>query len=421
MSGGIYGGDEVGALVIDIGSHSVRAGFAGEDCPKCVFPTHFGSQTIDEMEVDGEDGTKQTKKLHFGSNTLLIPRKDTEVVTAMADGMIEDWDLFESMLDYTYKKGIQSESNLHPVLFSEPAWNVRNKREKLTELIFEKYNAPAFFLCKSPVLSTFANGRSTGVVLDSGATHTTAVPVHDGYVLKQGIVKSPLGGDFVIMQCREIMKNLNIDVVPACMVASKETVKEGAPAVWEKKKDLPETTESWKKFIMNHTLEDFAATVFQITDSPYNEQDAVSMPQLHYCFPNGYHQDFGHERMRAAEAIFDPSLLQGNSMLGVSHIVSSSVGLCDVDIRLGLYSSVIVTGGNTLLQGFTERLTSDLSNKTPPSSRLKIIAPTNSIERKFSPWIGGSILASLGTFQQMWISKQEFEEAGKSCIERKCP
>ncbi|VDI78011.1 Hypothetical predicted protein, partial [Mytilus galloprovincialis] len=87
-----------------------------------------------------------------------------------------------------------------------------------------------------------------------------------------------------------------------------------------------------------------------------------------------------------------------------------------------LYSSVIVTGGNTLLQGFTDRLNRDLSTKTPPSMRLKIISgTTGSAERRFSSWIGGSILASLGSFQQMWISKQEFEEGGKSCVERKCP
>ncbi|KAG9464021.1 hypothetical protein GDO78_020640 [Eleutherodactylus coqui] len=76
-------------------------------------------------------------------------------------------------------------------------------------------------------------------------------------------------------------------------------------------------------------------------------------------------------------------------MLGVGHVVTSSIGMCDIDIR--------------------------------PSMRLKLIASNSSIERRFSSWIGGSILASLGTFQQMWISKQEYEEGGKQCVERKCP
>ena len=75
-------------------------------------------------------------------------------------------------------KVIQSESEYHPVLFSEASWNVRNNREKLTELMFEKYNVPAFFLVKNAVLAAFANGRATALVVDSGATYTSAIPVH---------------------------------------------------------------------------------------------------------------------------------------------------------------------------------------------------------------------------------------------------
>lgn len=96
----------------------------------------------------------------------------------MKDGMIDNWDLFEKVLDYTYSKVIQSESQYHPVLFSECSWNVRTNRERLTELMFEKYNVPAFFVVKNAVLAAFANGRATALVVDSGATHTSAVPVH---------------------------------------------------------------------------------------------------------------------------------------------------------------------------------------------------------------------------------------------------
>lgn len=96
----------------------------------------------------------------------------------MKDGMIDNWDLFEKVLDYTYAKVIASESQYHPVLFSECSWNVRTNRERLTELMFEKYNVPAFFVVKNAVLAAFANGRATALVVDSGATHTSAVPVH---------------------------------------------------------------------------------------------------------------------------------------------------------------------------------------------------------------------------------------------------
>nr|XP_025875254.1 actin-like protein 6B isoform X1 [Vulpes vulpes] len=494
MSGGVYGGDEVGALVFDIGSFSVRAGYAGEDCPKADFPTTVGLLAAEEgggLELEGEK-EKKGKIFHIDTNALHVPRDGAEVMSPLKNGMIEDWECFRAILDHTYSKHVKSEPNLHPVLMSEAPWNTRAKREKLTELMFEQYNIPAFFLCKTAVLTAFANGRSTGLVLDSGATHTTAIPVHDGYVLQQGIVKSPLAGDFISMQCRELFQEMAIDIIPPYMIAAKEPVREGAPPNWKKKEKLPQVSKSWHNYMCNEVIQDFQASVLQVSDSPYDEQVAAQMPTVHYEMPNGYNTDYGAERLRIPEGLFDPSNvkgLSGNTMLGVGHVVTTSIGMCDIDIRPGLYGSVIVTGGNTLLQGFTDRLNRELSQKTPPvgalpqqgpgflswlsspgpspssflnskcsghqsrplslwlpslshfqpspfpeprclfppaplspqSMRLKLIASNSTMERKFSPWIGGSILASLGTFQQMWISKQEYEEGGKQCVERKCP
>ncbi|XP_038642874.1 actin-like protein 6B [Scyliorhinus canicula] len=426
MSGGVYGGDEVGALVFDIGSYTVRAGYAGEDCPKADFPTTVGLMNHEEtaMDIDGEKDVKSGKTYYIDTNSLHVPREGVEVISPLKNAMIEDWDCFQAILDHTYSKHIKSEPNLHPVLMSEAPWNTRVRREKLTELMFEHYNIPAFFLCKTAVLTAFANGRSTGLVLDSGATHTTAIPVHDGYVLQQGIVKSPLAGDFISMQCRELFQEMNMEITPPYTIASKEPVREGASPNWKKKEKISHVTKSWHNYMCNEVIQDFQACVLQVSDSSYDEQVAAQMPTIHYEMPNGYNSDYGAERLRIPEGLFDPSNvkgLSGNTMLGVSHVVTTSIGMCDIDIRPGLYGSVIVTGGNTLLQGFTDRLNRELSQKTPPSMRLKLIANNSTVERRFSPWIGGSILASLGTFQQMWISKQEYEEGGKQCVERKCP
>ncbi|NWW79647.1 ACL6B protein, partial [Climacteris rufus] len=407
--------DEVGALVFDIGSFSVRAGYAGEDCPKADFPTTVGLLSPDEvsLELDGDKDKKGGKVYYIDTNALHVAREGVEVLSPLKNGMSEGGTLGTG--------GTRGESR---EMVGGHGWNTRAKREKLTELMFEHYNIPAFFLCKTAVLTAFANGRSTGLVLDSGATHTTAIPVHDGYILQQGIVKSPLAGDFISMQCRELFQELNIDIVPPYMIAAKEPVREGAPPSWKKKEKLPQVSKSWHNFTCNEVIQDFQASVLQVSDSPYDEQVAAQMPTVHYEMPNGYNTDYGAERLRIPEGLFDPSNvkgLSGNTMLGVGHVVTTSIGMCDIDIRPGLYGSVIVTGGNTLLQGFTDRLNRELAQKTPPSMRLKLIASNSTMERRFSPWIGGSILASLGTFQQMWISKQEYEEGGKQCVERKCP
>ena len=90
--------------------------------------------------------------------------------------------------------------------------------------MFETYNVPAFFLCKNAVLTAFANGRSTGLVIDSGASQTSAVPVHDGYALQQAIVKSPLAGDFITAQCRQMFEEMNVEIVPPYQIATKVSV-----------------------------------------------------------------------------------------------------------------------------------------------------------------------------------------------------
>ena len=278
MSGGVYGGDEVGALVFDIGSHSVRVGYAGEDCPKADFPTPIGVQAAEIAKTK----TENDRVYSIGTGQILLPKEGMELKNPLKECMIENWELFEVLVNHIYKRNVQSDSELHPVLLSEPAWNERSKREKVTELMFEKFNVPAFFLCKTPVLSAFANGRSTGVILDSGATHTSAVPVHDGYVLRQGIVKSPLGGDFILMQAREMLQNLNIDIVPHYQIASKEEVKPDVAPKWVKKKNLPEVTQTWQKYIINHTLEDFVASTLQVSDTEYFEQECISLPKVSY-------------------------------------------------------------------------------------------------------------------------------------------
>ncbi|KAL8618987.1 Actin-like 6A [Nucella lapillus] len=426
MSGGVYGGDEVGALVFDIGSYSFRAGYAGEDTPKAEIPTHVGMVEEIEaaMDADGGDGLPQPEKKYMIDTVYMKhPRKNMNLASFLQDGMVEDWDVFEKVMDYVYNRSIKSESCLHPLLMSEPAWNTKAKREKLTEIMFEKYNIPAFFLCKNSVLSAFANGRSTALILDSGATHTSAVPVYDGYVLTQGIVKSPLAGDFIAKECGKLMEDLNVEVVPPYVISSKEAVGDKAPPKWKRKENI-DVTKSFHSYMEKDVFQDFAASILQVCDSPYDTSVVESMPAVHYEFPNGYNQDFSHERFKVCEGLFDPSVIkeaQGNSMLGVGHVVTTSVGMCDIDIRPSLYGGVIAVGGNSLIQGFTDRLNRDLSNKTPPSMRLKIIAAASSAERRFSSWIGGSILASLGSFQQMWVSKQEYEEGGKCCVERKCP
>jgi actin-related protein len=348
MSGGVYGGDEVSALVFDPGHYSLRIGYAGEDLPKSEVPAVVGvSDDIGRKEQDAamdvDNGaassvTSSEKKYHIDTVALNYAKAGMETASYMKDGMIHDWDVFEEVLDYSFAKVLKSDSECHPVLFTEASWNQKVKREKLTEVMFEKYNVPAFFICKNAVLTAFANGRSTGLVLDSGATHTSAVPVHDGYVLQQAIVKSPLGGDFITMQCRQLleeqMRNVG-GIVPPYQISAKEEVASAEQAKWTKKPNLPEVTRSWHNHMVRNTVLDFQSSVLQVSDMPYDEEMLSNVPTVYHEFPNGYNNEYGVDRYRIAETLFNPAHFKGppsQGMLNVSHAVTTAVGELPVKI-----------------------------------------------------------------------------------------
>ena len=90
---------------------------------------------------------------------------------------------------------------------------------------------------------------------------------------------------------------------------------------------------------------------------------------------------------------------------------------CDMDLRMTFFGNVVLSGGTTMFPGIVERLEKELFELSPPNTRIKIIAPP---ERKYSTWIGGSIISSLSTFQQMWVLKCEYDEYGPPIVHRKC-
>ncbi|CAH2247756.1 actin 6A [Pelobates cultripes] len=413
--------DEIKALVFDIGSCSMRAGYAGEDAPQVDIPTTIG---VIADRKDGRTPNGDQSKYYIDASTLNEPKENVEAYSPFKDGMIEDWDGFQAILDYTYKMIIKSKPRLYPTVMSEVAWNAQDKREKLMELMFEHYEVPAFYLGKGPSFVAFANGRTTGLVLDSGSKYTAAVPVRDGYVLQKGIVKSPLAGDFITQQCRHYFKERNIDIIPPYMIASQESVREGEPAIWEQIAPLPQVTQSWHNYMCDGVIQDFKASVLQISKTKFHEKVAAKEPDVHYQFPNGYNCKFGTECLQIPEGLFDPSNVKGlsdNNMLSLTDVVIQSIELCDAGIKKALYSSVLVTGGNSLIEGYTERLRKDLFSKVAQEMNLKVFSKKPPVERKNNVWFGGSTFAALASFPQLCISKQEYEEGGRQCLAKKCP
>jgi actin len=135
-----------------------------------------------------------------------------------------------------------------------------------------------------------------------------------------------------------------------------------------------------------------------------------------YELPDGQIITIGNERFRCPEALFDPSLI-GMEIPGIHEMAFKSINKCDIDIRRDLYNNIVLSGGSSMFEGLEERLTKEIINMAPKTIKVRVIAPP---ERKYAVWIGGSILASLSTFQNMWVLKDEYNESGPSIVHIKC-
>eukprot|EP00439_Symbiodinium_sp_Y106_P008973 s4810_g1.t1 len=150
-------------------------------------------------------------------------------------------------------------------------------------------------------------------------------------------------------------------------------------------------------------------------DSEMKAASESSDKEKTYELPDGNIITVGAERFRCPEVLFQPSFV-GKEASGIHDTTFQSIMKCDVDIRKDLYSNVVLSGGTTMFQGIGERMTKELTALAPSTMKIKVVAPP---ERKYSVWIGGSILSSLSTFQQMWISKGEYDESGPTIVHRK--
>merc|ERR1712224_866916 len=151
-------------------------------------------------------------------------------------------------------------------------------------------------------------------------------------------------------------------------------------------------------------------------DSEMKAASESSDKEKTYELPDGNIITVGNERFRCPEVLFEPSFI-GKKASGIHDTTFQSIMKCDVDIRKDLYANVVLSGGNTMFQGIGERMTKELKALAPSTMKIKVIAPP---ERKYSAWIGGSVLSALSTFQHIWMSKQEYDESGPSIVHAKC-
>jgi len=390
--------EELAPVVIDIGSGLCKAGLAGEDAPRCVFPSIVGRPPANVVSVmigagqrDSYIGEEAVKRR--GVLTLAYP---------LEHGVVTNWSDMEKIWHHTFYNELRVDPAAQPVLLTEAPLNPKANREKITQVMFEVFGVPALHVSIQAVLSLYTSGRTTGLVMDAGDGVSHTVPVFEGYAMPHAIKRLDLAGRDITAHLARLMTERGSTFQNSAEMDIVRDIKEKLCYVAaDYEAELKASEEPGAK--RRRTTDEGAA------------DEGEKIEKL-YEMPDGSMLTLGSERFRAPEALFNPNLL-GKEASGVHRMVWESVSICDVDLRRELLGGVVLSGGTTMFPGIVERMTKELSAVAPKAMRVKVIAMP---ERKYSVWIGGSTLASLTTFQQNWITQAEYNEIGPKVTHWKC-
>lgn len=380
-------------IVIDNGSGVVKAGFAGADKPRVVFRSCVGRIKHTRIMPGGA---------LEGSDIFLGPKIDEHkgvlrIEYPMENGIVQNWSDMERIWSYLYSKdNLNVASEDHAVLLTEAPLNPYTNREKAAEIFFEGLNVPALFCSIQAILSLFASGRSTGVVLDVGDGVAHVVPVYEGLAMPHAIMRMDVAGRSVTHQLQRLLRRAGHPFHTSSEMEIVRQIKENCCAV---------ATNPAK-------IEDFLGGSTAAASSSANQIKQT------YRLPDGSSIELGNaEIYRAPEILFQPELI-GTEYRGVHDSLVNSIMKTDIDLRRKLLSDIVLSGGSTLFPGFGERLLYEVRKHpfAPKEAKIRIAAPP---ERQYSTWIGGSILASLATFKSMWVSKADYLEHGARILSTK--
>src|ERR1700761_4350258 len=359
-------------LVLDNGSGTIRAGFAGTDLPAAYFPSYVGRPKHQRVLAGALEGD-----VFIGPRAQEL-RGLLKIRYPLEHGIVTDWDDMERIWTYIYEQELKTLSEEHPVLLTEPPLNPRQNRDTAAQILFEQFNVPAIYMSIQAVLSLYASGRTTGIVLDAGDGVSHAVPVYEGFAMPSSIRRIDVAGRDVTEHLQTLLRKAGYVFHTS---AEKEVVRQIKEATGYVALDPKKEEKEWH------------------STGGKGEKQTVQ-----YTLPDGHKISIGAERFRAPEILFDPELV-GLEYPGIHQIVVDAINRTDLDLRKHLFANIVLSGGSTLTRGFGDRLLYELQRLAVKDMRIKIFAPP---ERIYTTWTGGSILAGLSTFKKvciMWIEK----------------
>mmetsp|Transcript_1735 Transcript_1735/g.3841 ORF Transcript_1735/g.3841 Transcript_1735/m.3841 type:complete len:421 (-) Transcript_1735:59-1321(-) len=392
-------------IVLDTGSGFLKVGFSGEDAPRAVLPTAVGSTTVDESREDEHGNTESTsaakKQAYYGDEALTEALERNGTVTRPVQrgciGMSsQQKDALESLWEHTWRNVLGVEQEELPVLIadSQPLGQAAYQSRTWTaEIMFEKLKVKSLAIFNTAVLSLFSTGRTRGLVLESGEGITQAVPVFEGFAIPHAIFKMEVAGQDITAKVQELMRR-DFGHEQTASYKHMQALKE----------KLCKVCPDHQSALSGPDTDDEEAKSFELPDG-----------ERTFELPDGQKMKIIQVSKEVRHGAPDVLFGSGDSKQpSLQKICNEAITTCDMDFRQDLVRSLVLAGGTSMLPGLAGRLRTELAGVLPSELSRKVDIVVDS-QRRYAPWVGGSMLASLSTFDQVAITKQEYEE-GKADV-----
>jgi len=369
-------------VVLDNGSGMVKAGFAGEEAPQCVFPAIVGRP----KNASAMMGTNQ--KNEYIGDEAAQKRGILNLNYPIAAGIVESWEDMEKVWHHTFYNELRvSPNEIKGVLLTEAPRQPKANREKMVQIMFETFEVQNIYVAIQAVMSLYSAGRTTGLVTDSGDGVTHTVPVFEGFSLPHAVEKMEIAGRVLTNYLQKLLLESGHNFTSAAELEIVREIKEELCFIAQNYEEEKEQATKSSEHDKQYTLPDKAV---------------ITIP--------------ASVRMGAPELIYKPQL-NGMSCKSIDALAWASVSAADIDVRRDLCKNIIMSGGSTMYEGMADRLKNELVARAPSGAEIRVVA---SADRKYAVWKGGSTLASLSTFASSWVTKEDYEEHGAAVIHRKC-
>lgn len=373
-------------VILDPGTHAWKCGPVGETRPAATVPAIIGTPSKtrnilrNQREADGETAAAGSN-VQYGEDALRHASTH-KLASCMARGAVTDWDAAEALFHHILHDELEIDIEGSGVLVAVPPFSSDQFKERMAALVMESFSMSRVALMSSSLMALYASARFTGMVLDVGSGLTSIMPLYDSVALVRAIDRLDFSGQDVDDHLRRLL--------------------------YERGFSFSSVTDEWQVRLIKDKLSYVA--------EDYNKELQLDQESLKRAFelPDGQEVEVAHERFRCTEILFNPGIVHEEKP-SVSAFVARAIKNCDIDLRKELSANIVLSGGTTKCPGFASRLKKEVANHFPGLfGHVDVVLPD---EPQNAVWNGGSVIASIESFDDIWVSREVYQEHGPSIVQ----